>query len=164
MTTRVKALFLRATGVLLSVSVLAGCSGIKPYPDSFEKNLRVSTETDSGSVFSSVRANVDIYRLNAQCQAEYQGTVALDKPSMAIGLPVDRTSYLVIGFDSASWLANSSSRVSYDTLLTPRAGLGYDMEVSYVDDIYNVAIVETRPGIAGRREIQKLTLDDCIPR
>jgi hypothetical protein len=45
--------------IILLACLLAGCSGLKPYPDTFEKNLHLHTQTDSGSLFSSVRAAID---------------------------------------------------------------------------------------------------------
>jgi hypothetical protein len=152
------------TKLLLPACLLAGCSGIKPYPNNLENNLHLHTKTDSGSLFSSVRAAVDIYQVNARCQPEYQGTVDLDKSSLAIGIPIDQTSYLNFGFASSSWLANSNSTISYETLLTPRAGYDYDIEVTYLDDIYHVAILETHQRNSIRRDIEQQTLSDCISR
>lgn len=148
--------------LLLPVCLLVGCSGLKPYPNTLEENLHLHTRTDSGSVFSSVHAAVDIYRVNARCQTEYQGTVDLDKPAVAIGIPIDQPSYLSFGFSSSSWLANSNSIISYDTLLTPRVGFDYEFEVSYLDDIYHVAILEVHQGSNIRRQFERQTLSDCI--
>jgi hypothetical protein len=149
--------------LLLPVFLLTACSGIRPYPDTLDDNLHLRTRTESGSLFSSVRAAVDIYRVNARCQTEYQGTVALDSPSVAIGIPVDQPSYLVFGFASSSWLANSSSSISYETLLTPRSGHEYDIEVTYLDDIYHVAILEKHQRNDISRDIGQRSLSDCIP-
>ena len=149
---------------VLPACLLAGCSGVKPYPDSSRKNLHLHTRTDPGSLFSSIRAAVDIYRVDTHCQLEYQGTVDLDSPVMSIGIPVDEPSYLVFGFASSSWLANSASNISYDTLLSPHAGYDYDIEVSYLDDIYHVAILEKHPGGRTARKISQQSLSDCLPR
>jgi len=149
---------------VLPVCLLAGCSGVKPYPDSSSKNLYLHTRTDPGTLFSSVRAAVDIYRVDALCQVEYQGTVDLDTPSMAIGIPVDEPSYLVFGFASSSWLANSKSNISYDTLLAPRAGYDYEIEISYLDEMYNVAILEKFPGGKNALKISQQSVSGCTPR
>ncbi len=150
------------TKLLLPACLLVGCSGLKHYPNTLEKNLYLHTRTDSGSLFSSVSVAVDIYRVNASCQPEYQGTVDLDKSSASIGVPIDQPSYLIFGFANSSWLANSNSAISYDTLLSPRAGFSYDIEVSYLDDIYYVAIVEKHPHNSIRRDIERQRLSDCI--
>ena len=49
----------RLLGTLLAAGLLAGCSGIKTYPDTLPKNLHIRTET-SGSLLSKVRAAVHL--------------------------------------------------------------------------------------------------------
>ncbi|NIR31905.1 MAG: hypothetical protein GWN84_21875 [Gammaproteobacteria bacterium] len=147
--------------VLLSIGLLAGCSGVKTYPNTLTKNLHVQTETDSSSLFSTVRAAVSIYGVDADCQLEYEGTVALDESSVAVGIPSDRASYLVFDFSKSSFLANSRSTISYETLLKPAAGRIYDIKVSYIDDIYNVEILETNPGNGAGRHIERRNLSSC---
>jgi hypothetical protein len=146
---------------LLLVGFLTGCSGIKSYPNTLAKNLHIQTETDSGSLISNVRAAVNIYGVDASCQLEYQGTVDLDESSIAVGVPSDRSSYLVFDFASSSFLANSRSTVSYETLLEPVAGYNYDIEVSYADDIYNVEIRETHPFKSVNRDVERKQLSAC---
>ena len=149
------------TGLLLVFSLLAGCFGWKSYPNTLEKNLHIQTETESGSFFSTVRADVDIYRVNGSCNTEYQGTVNLSSPSVEVGLHPDQASYLIFNFASSSFIANSRSTISYDTLLTPRAGHHYDIKVRYVDDIYNVEIRETHPGNPASLDIERQDLRAC---
>ena len=140
----------------LATSVLAGCSGLKPYSESPEKNLSIRTHTTSGSAFSSVRASVDVYRIERGCVAEYEGTVALDNADMTMGLPAGRPSYLVFRFANSGFLGGSNSTISYEALITPRPGSSYDVRVRYVDNIYNVAIRDE----AGR-QIERQRLPGC---
>jgi hypothetical protein len=149
------------TGLIVTVSLLAGCSGIRAYPNTMDKNLHIQTKTDSGSFFSKVRAAVDIYRVNADCKTEYEGTIQLNEPSIDVGIPSHRLSYLVFVFSSSSFLAGSNSTVTDDTLLKPRAGYDYEIKVSYMDDIYNVVIRETHPRKVGSRDIELKDLSGC---
>ena len=48
---------------LLGASLLAGCSGIKSYPDTSPKNLIVRTEASSGSAFTRMRVAVHIHQV-----------------------------------------------------------------------------------------------------
>ncbi len=130
--------------VLFAAISLAGCSGLRSYPNDLEKNLVIRTDTDAGSMFSKVRADVDIFRINANCKTEYHGTVSLNEPSVEIGIPPDKLSYMVFVFSNSS-LLGSSSTMSHETLFKTRAGYTYDIKVSYIDDIYNVAISEKHP-------------------
>jgi len=145
----------RICGILLAASLFAGCSGIKTYPDTLPKNMHVRTET------SKVRAELHIHRVDANCLTEYQGTVQLDKPSVEVGIPAWRQSLVAFTFSSSSFLTGSSTSVRYDTLLTPRAGYTYDVKVSYLDRMYDVAIREIDPRKSSSREIERKSLKTC---
>jgi len=148
--------------VLLSAYILlAGCSWIKTYQSTQPKNFHIETETDSGSIFSKVRAAVDIYRVNADCKTEYEGTVQLKTSSVNVGIPSNRLSYLVFVFARSGVLSSTSSTITYSTLLLPRIGNNYDIKVSYIDNIYNVVIRETDPHKKKSREIERKDLNDC---
>jgi hypothetical protein len=147
----------------LAFGLLSGCSGIKTYQNTLTNNLHINTETDSGSMFSKVRTAVDIYRVDAECKTEYEGTVQLKKPSVEIGIPSDRLSYLVFVFANSGFFSNSSSMMSYDALLKPRAGYNYDVKVTYIGNIYNVVMHETHPRNKKGREIELKGLNACSP-
>jgi hypothetical protein len=150
------------TSILLFLfSLLMGCSGIKTYPNTANKNFHIKTETDSGSMLSKVRTAVNIYRVDADCKTEYEGTVQLKSRSVDIGIPAERLSYLVFVFSSSGFLSSSSSTITYDGLLKLNADYLYDVKVSYVDDIYNVVIRETDPRNKKSREIELKDLNEC---
>ena len=153
---------MRASAAALLIGFLAGCSGIKTYPNRLDKNLLVRASTDSGSVFSTVRASLSISRLDAQCRLEYQGMVDLAKSLVPVGVPVEQWSYLVFEF-SSSGVLSSSSTIAQATLLKPRAGYRYEIQVTYSDDLYNVVIHESRPGSSEWRDVALEPLDVCQP-
>ena len=161
MDTKLHDISLYLIGLLIAVSLLTGCSGIKPYPNTLTKNLRIRTETESGSIFSKVRADVEIYRVDESCQIKYEGNVSLDKPLVEVGIPSDRLSYLVFTFSSSSFFAGTSGTISRNTLLKPLADYNYDIKVSYKEDIYNVMIQETNPRKSKSREIELKDLSAC---
>jgi hypothetical protein len=72
-------------GVLLGTVILTGCSGLRPYPDDLDKNVVIRTVTDSGSVFSKLGVELDIFSVKAGCKTEYLGTVDLNGPSVEVG-------------------------------------------------------------------------------
>jgi hypothetical protein len=151
----------RAAVWVLGAGLLAGCSGIKTYPDTYPRNLFVKTEARSGSAFGSVRVSVHIHRVDANCRTEYLGTVQLNEPAVEIGLPPDRPSYLIFNFYSSSFLGGSSGSINYETLLRPRAGYTYDATARYADGIYHVVIRESDPRRSTGREIGQRGLAEC---
>jgi hypothetical protein len=141
---------------LLAAAVLAGCSSAKTYPDGLPKNVQIRTETSS-----NVRAAVHIHRVDAKCLTQYEGTLALDRPAVELGIPAGRTSVMAVTFSTSSWLAGSSTSTRYATLLTPRAGYHYDVKVSYRDNIYGVAVREIEPRRSSSREIERKDPATC---
>ena len=148
-------------GCLWTATLLAGCFGVKTYQNTPDDNLHVRTATDSDSFFSSVRAAVDIHRVSTDCTTDYEGTVQLNRPTIDIGVPPNRWSRLVFVFDSSSFWANRSGTITYETLLKPRSGYHYQVVVTYMDDIYNVAVRETHPSSSVSREIERRDLHAC---
>ncbi len=148
-------------GLAFVLGSLGACSGTTPYRDAGERNLKIRTETSSGSAFSKVRASVDIYRVDTQCRVEYEGTVALDAPVVSAGIPLDRPSLLVFTFSSSSFLGGTRGTISREALLRPRPGYRYDFDVRYKDDIYDVAPSETAPRESRARPSELSPLAAC---
>jgi hypothetical protein len=151
--------FRLTTGLLLAFSLLAGCSGIKTYPNTQDKNLHIETKTDPNTLFSKVRAEVDIYDAKNNCIGKYLGTVKLKKAKVDIGIPMDSTSYLAFVFASSSW--GTKSTITSETALTPHNGHEYNIGVSYIDDIYSVTINEKNKRKGSSREIDRQRLSYC---
>jgi len=143
---------LAALVVALGVSA---CGGTKPYRNDGAENLAVRTELDSG-----VRATLHVHRVDANCQAEYQGSLALDRPSLSIGVPAGRISYLDVTFDSSSFLAGSR-RMNAGTLIRPRAGYRYEVAVAYRNSLYQLAVREIDPRSNASRELPRRDLAAC---
>ena len=85
--------------------------------------------------------------------------VELDSKKTHVGIPVTKTSLLSFRFHSSSFWSNSSSTITYDTLLKPSQRAKYDIFARYVNNIYNVEITEYRPG-RKKRQIQPRELHE----
>jgi hypothetical protein len=144
-----------------ALAALSACSGLKPYPNELAaKNLSIRTATSSGSAFSSVRAALDVYAVDASCRTQYLGTVDLDQPVVAVGIPAHRGSVLVFNFLSSSFLGGSRGRVSREVFMQPGPDQRYEIDVTYRDDLYDVVLREQLPRGA-RREVPWLDLSAC---
>ena len=79
---------------------------------------------------------------------DYDGTLALDHAALDVGVPAGLPTYLVVSFDTSSFMAGSRS-TSVGTLLTPRPGYEYQLAVRYKQDIYDIALREIdRKGVS----------------
>ena len=141
---------MRAVVLLL---LIAGCSGLKTYPNDAPKNLSIATQTDGA------RAVLHVHDVTGECATRYEGTVKLDQPSVEVGVPAGRPSYVVVSFDTSSFLGGQRG-TSVGTVLTPRAGYRYEMAVRYKQDMYDVALREIdRKGVG--RELPRRGLGGC---
>jgi len=140
----------------MNIMLLAGgCSTTKIYKDVLSHNLEVNSETDS------VETTLDIYSVGAQCESEYLGTVALDRSSIELGIAIEKPSYLSVGFASSSFWSSSSGFISYDFTLLPRKAFRYEVDVSYIDNIYNVIVYEVGQFTGEKREMEAAELWNC---
>jgi hypothetical protein len=149
------------TFAICAAHLVAGCSGITPYPNGLSKNLSVRTVTDSGTWLSHVRAAVNIHHVSEHCSSRYEGTVQLGEALVEIGLPPDRWSYLVFVFDTASFLGNRSGIITYETLMRPASSYRYEAAVTYKNDIYNVTIREFPSNRSKSRELDRVPFSAC---
>jgi hypothetical protein len=132
---------------LLLISVVAGCSGLKTYPNTADKNLMVRTKT-SRSLFRSVEVSLQIYNLDDDCNADYLGSIKLKNGDTQIGIATDQ-------FTCLAFVFVTPGIIRHTTILTPRPGVRYIADISYADSIYNVSIHEAGPSGTQGREIDR---------
>src|SRR5215813_11170606 len=141
-------------GTVVALAGAAGCSGLKTYPDQEPKNIHVTTHVDR-----SVRAALHVHEITGPCTSRYEGTVTLDKPTIDVGIAADRPLYLLVTFDTSSFLSGSRA-TSSGTMMRARAGYAYGLDVSYRQDMYNVTLREIdRRGVS--RELAHEPLVRC---
>lgn len=123
---------------LLVVTALAtaACSGITTYRNEAPKNLHARVDTEPG-----VRAALHVHEVTGPCATRYAGTLPLDAPAVEIGIPEGRAAYLVVTFDTSSFLGGSRA-TSVATVFEPRHGMEYELSVRYRQAIYDVALKE----------------------
>ena len=147
--------------VAAGVALAAGCSGLKPYPnDGPVKNVAIRTAASSGSVFSSVKVELDVHGIDASCATRYLGTLKLDQPTSSVSLPPGRGSLLTFQFLSSNFLGSSRGSISRQVFVTPRTDQRYEIDVSYRDDLYDVVVRERVRGDA-LREVALRDLSSC---
>ena len=147
--------------VAAAVALAAGCSGLKPYPnDGPVKNVTIRTAARSGSVFSSVKVELDVHGVDESCATRYLGTLELDQPTASVSLPAGSGSLLTFQFLSSNFLGSSRGSISRQVFVTPRADQRYEIDVSYRDDLYDVVVRERMPHGA----LREMTVRSCPAR
>ena len=163
---------LRGAGWLLVLAgALAGCSGLRTYESTLPSNLNIRARLGSGDALSTSAplvstfgADVHVIDVDPRCQRIYRGTVALGGAPARIGIPTGHPTYLVVEFSGRNVLTRGSGSSSYATLLTPRAGYQYDVDIAYDDAMYSVTVHERDPRGGQLREVEHRPFSACIPR
>jgi hypothetical protein len=112
-----------------------------------------------------VRTALSVYRVDDRCELELEGVVNIDQPTVSVGIPAGRWSYLDFTFSdpSPSLAGAPASSVSRETLFRPRAGYRYDIAVTYKKDIYHVGIREVPLRGGAGREVEFRDIRACRP-
>lgn len=151
----------------LVAAALAGCAGAPPYQSDLPPNLNVKTKLSRPSVLltpvlgGSFEADMHVIGVDRSCQKNYRGSVKLDGPAVSVGIPSDEPSYLVFEFTGRSAPARGSASGTYSTLLTPRRGYQYDVDVLYADKMYSITVYERNPRSGTRREVERRPFSAC---
>jgi hypothetical protein len=133
---------LRLAAVAL-LMLAVGCSGLKPYPNDLPtKNVTIRTAASAGSVFSSVKVELDVHGVDASCATRYLGTLKLDRPTIVLGLPAGRGSLLTFHFLSSNFFGGSRGSISRQVCIAPRPDQRHEIDVTYRDDLYDVVVSE----------------------
>jgi hypothetical protein len=155
--------------LLLLAGVLAGCSGLPPYESDLPANLSINTKLSAPSVLltaplaGTFDADMHVTAVDRHCQKNYRGTVKLGSTAVKVGIPPDQLSYLVFEFSGRSLLTRGSASSTYTTLLTPRSGHHYDVDVAYADEMYSITVYERNPQSGLRRKVERRPFSACKP-
>ncbi len=108
-------------------------------------------------------AHMHVTALDRRCQKNYRGSVKLGNTAVSVGIPADQPSYLVFEFSGRSLPTRGSASSTYATLLTPRSGHQYDVDVVYADEMYSITVYERNPRSGLRREVERRPFSACKP-
>lgn len=132
--------------------LIAGCSNIKTFPSTADKNLQIRTRV-SGAV-----ATLQVHSMKGGCVIDYLGTVDLKNGETQVGVTPDQPVNLVFLFTTYRF-GGGGGMVPYTTVFSPRAGTQYVADVSYANRIYYVSMHEVGArGVLGR-EIERRVVD-----
>ena len=135
--------------------LLSACGGPLLYKADLPHNLTIKPTTES------VTTSLAIYRVDRDCKTTYQGSVDLDNKQVELGIATGKPAYLVVNFTSSSFWRASTGSISSATVLLPREGFRYLIDVNYVNGIYNVNYYEVERKTNKRRELEMVGLSNC---
>ena len=148
----------RSLVVFVAALTLAGCAS--QYPNTYDKNVIVNLTMEKPGLLTTAKALLGVNDMDANCKIEYWGDVELANGPNKIGLaPGQLTNLVVVIAQDKFGGPSRSSRRSF--LFKPAAGKQYELDVSYVDAMFDVRVYE----IAGskRKELSKPPASACKP-
>ena len=148
--------------VLVVTLSLAGCSGLRPYPNTVAKNAVIHVQTDSGTLLSRTGVELDLYTVDVGCGSKYLGTLELHDASIELGLPLDTQVRLAYVF-ARSALLGTSGTTTIEMIVTPQRGHRYEFDISYLKTGYTATGRRFAPGQAHGTDIEHARLLDCTP-
>lgn len=134
---------------LMACALLAGCASSEPrYPNDQPKNVTINLHYESGGGFlSSSQANVGINAYAKDCSLHYKGWVKLSEGRNKVGLPIGQPVFLDVDLSGSSFGGYVQHDMQRGVLITPRRGVHYEVDVNYVDDMFDIRLYErTRAG------------------
>jgi hypothetical protein len=155
--------------LVLFAGVLAGCAGLPAYKSDLPANLNIKTKLSAPSVLltaplgGTFDADMHVTAVDRRCQKNYRGSVKLGSTPVGVGIPADQPTYLVFEFSGRSFPTRGAASSTYATLLTPRSGYQYDVDVAYADEMYSITVYERNPRGGQRREVERRPFSACKP-
>ena len=149
--------------VLLFGLLVTGCSSIKYYPNTLDKNVLVKViKLDSGSMFNEAQAHFHIYNIDKQCNQLHLGAVKLDQPEVEIGVVTGKPVVLEVAFGiGGNYFSTTSSTIRVETMLTLRKNYFYDVTAMYDDGIYDVEVIEKKGRKSRGRVLKNIHSNAC---
>ena len=97
------------------------------------------------------------------CEVVYLGTVKLNDMETAVGIEPDQMTYLKFVFKRTETFGGAAL-IDYTTVITPRLGVRYAADVSYIDRTYYVKVMELDRNAAPIREFRRQGRDCPVAR
>lgn len=141
--------------------LLAGCASDPVYKNEPEKNLVINLKVDErNGLFSSIDIAAGVNDINAQCQPNYRGYQTLSPGRNEMGLAPGILTNLVVEVVKSKYRSGSS--YSRGALITPMPGKRYEIDASYLDNMFDFKLYE----ITGkqRKSLQLIPLTECKPK
>lgn len=145
---------LRLFVLLLATLWLAGCSVAQRYPNDMAKNLTINLHlVKNGGLFTSAEAVAGINNYAKDCSNDYKGYVKLSEGTNEIGLSIGQPTLLIVEITHKSM--GSSGGVQRGAVITPKAGVRYQIDANYVDGMFDFRLYEI--GGKGKKPLDIVT-------
>lgn len=125
------------------LAVLAGCASEPAYISTAEKNLHIENKLIESGFVHKYYSYLYVSEVDHNCQFKYLGYIALNQPTLDIGLPTNKLLLLRAEFATFSRFSDpKSSRIdtSYFIQLKPNTKYAADIqrnEIMYKFTMYN---------------------------
>lgn len=126
--------------VILFAFVLTGCVSYEHYRSDAPDNVIINNNVDDDFTFGSVKTTITVKKIQPDCTGlDFVGNILLgdDEKVKNIGIPVNQPTHIQVNLLKLS-LSSSSHIGGESTILIPKKGETYLIDVYYKDRFYEV--------------------------
>lgn len=134
----------------LAALLFSGCSDIKTYQDTPDKNLHVHVKLKDDD--ERITGYLNLFAETSKCHFDYVGSVELNKSVVDIGLPPGKNLQMTFDVTRSSILGGTHD-MKLSAALRVRAGYNYYAKFSWVDGMYDLKMFESLPHRSSMRKI-----------
>lgn len=139
---------------------MLGCASEPRYKNEPKKNLIINLNVDEkNGIFSSIDIAAGVNDIDKQCQSHYRGYQTLHPGVNEMGLTQGVLTNLVVEVVKSTYRSGSS--YSRSTLLKPAPGKLYEIDVSYLDNMFDFKLYEVRG--SSRVAMKLVPFSSCVP-
>lgn len=144
---------IRLLFMALVSGLLFGCA--THYPNTLDKNLTVNINLEkNGGILTSAEAVAGVNEIGKDCSNDYKGFVELEPGANEIGLALGQPTLLLVEI-SHSTFGGGDRSVQRGAMITPKAGSRYQIDVNYVDAMFDFRLYEV--GRSGKKPLEVVT-------
>jgi hypothetical protein len=153
---------MRLNYLLILVFLLSGCSFPKIYKNNYDKNITINLKTnEKDGFFTSTEYYFGVNDLDSKCEVDYQGQLELKPGKNKIGVAPGKLTFLLINVYTKTG-GSSSSSFKTGTILKPKKGVHYNLDVDYLDSLLDIRLYEIKG--KNKRSLKILPIEACQPR
>ena len=152
-------MFTRFIFIAVLSSLLWGCSSAPiKYQNAGEQNLTINLRLDKrGGIFTKIKVVSGVNDLDSNCEPHYKGMVELTPGKNEIGLKPGVLTFIQV--DVAHNGTGINSVTNRGTMLKPESGKNYQIDISYIDNMYDFTLYEVLG--TQRKQLKLMPLSNC---
>jgi len=156
---KIKYLLLLIAGLFLFVA--SGCSSVKKYTSTPDKNFSVRSKIEDKNVDAEVYILGGLKECEGKGDLPALGRVELQQGETEFGLAPDKLYLLKIYFNTKNFFGDEIANTLQRALIIPKPGNKYRINLNYAEKMYDISIFEMDTKSSVGRRIPIVPYNTC---